>query len=200
MWGIIPAAGAGTRFSRWRSQKNYFPCAVSTTAANDQAQSSQRLSRGAPCNGWRKTNLLCDLAWKIRHSRILRRQRLFSLIMLCNSTCATGLCDSIFSALPVIDKHAPVLVGLPDTIWFPEAGLRSLPDDVFPSFYFRSRRPSHFDAVTLDDAAGCSKSGKAPVSFYALDLGRVQDAWFSAGRTFNLWCARNRAMNIWELW
>ena len=46
-----------------------------------------------------------------------------------------GLCDSIFRALPVIDKAAPVLVGLPDTIWFPDDSLKSLPDDVLPSSY-----------------------------------------------------------------
>ena len=40
-----------------------------------------------------------------------------------------GLCDAIFRALPVIDDREPVLVGLPDTIWFPADALRELPND-----------------------------------------------------------------------
>ena len=37
-----------------------------------------------------------------------------------------GLCDAIFRAAPVIAPDEPVLVGLPDTVWFPEDALRAL--------------------------------------------------------------------------
>src|SRR6185436_13877062 len=40
-----------------------------------------------------------------------------------------GLCDAIFRALPLIRPDDQVLVGLPDTIWFPEHGLRFLDDE-----------------------------------------------------------------------
>ncbi len=36
---------------------------------------------------------------------------------------AAGLCDAIFRALPVIPQDEPVLIGLPDTIWFPADAL-----------------------------------------------------------------------------
>src|SRR5207244_2370457 len=42
-----------------------------------------------------------------------------------------GLCDAIFRGLLVIDPDEPVLVGLPDTIWFPADTLRLLPNDRF---------------------------------------------------------------------
>ena len=33
-----------------------------------------------------------------------------------------GLCDALFRALPLIGPADQVLVGLPDTVWFPEDG------------------------------------------------------------------------------
>ena len=41
-----------------------------------------------------------------------------------------GLCDALFRALPFIAPDDDVLVGLPDTVWFPADGFRSLPADV----------------------------------------------------------------------
>src|SRR5581483_8638859 len=62
-----------------------------------------------------------------------------------------GLCDAIFRALPVIDEREPVMVGLPDTIWFPADGLRSLPSDALSFLLFPVERPHLFDAVVADD-------------------------------------------------
>src|SRR3954447_14122213 len=42
---------------------------------------------------------------------------------------AGGLCDALFCALPFIADDEPVLLGLPDTVWFPEDGLARLGDD-----------------------------------------------------------------------
>jgi hypothetical protein len=41
-------------------------------------------------------------------------------------------------------------VGLPDTIWFPEGGLRALPDDELSFLLFPVSRPELFDAVVLE--------------------------------------------------
>jgi dTDP-glucose pyrophosphorylase len=65
---------------------------------------------------------------------------------------ALGLCDAIFRAHPVIPHDEPVLVGLPDTIWFPEDGLRALPDDRLSFLLFPVENPRHFDAVVTDEA------------------------------------------------
>jgi NDP-sugar pyrophosphorylase family protein len=43
------------------------------------------------------------------------------------------------------------MVGLPDTIWYPEDGLRQLPDDRLSFLLFPVERPELFDAVDTDD-------------------------------------------------
>jgi glucose-1-phosphate thymidylyltransferase len=59
----------------------------------------------------------------------------------------SGLCDAVFRALPLIGDHEQVLVGLPDTIWFPEDALAQLPDDELSFLLFPVERPELFDAV-----------------------------------------------------
>lgn len=61
-----------------------------------------------------------------------------------------GLCDAIFRADTVIDHARPVAVGLPDTIWFPDNALRELPDDALSFLLFPVERPELFDAVVID--------------------------------------------------
>jgi len=63
-----------------------------------------------------------------------------------------GLCDAIFRALPLIPPDEPMVIGLPDTIWFPEDALCSLPDDRLSFLLFPVDHPEFFDAVVTDDA------------------------------------------------
>jgi dTDP-glucose pyrophosphorylase len=64
-----------------------------------------------------------------------------------------GLCDAIFRALPLIRDDEGVVVGLPDTIWFPEDGLRLLdPDSPLGFLLFPVDRPELFDAVTTNES------------------------------------------------
>jgi dTDP-glucose pyrophosphorylase len=44
-----------------------------------------------------------------------------------------------------------VIVGLPDTVWFPADALEALPDDELSFLLFPVDRPELFDAVALDD-------------------------------------------------
>jgi dTDP-glucose pyrophosphorylase len=62
-----------------------------------------------------------------------------------------GLCDSIFTALPFISPEDEVLIGLPDTVWFPEDGLAYLPDRQFSFLCFPVETPALFDAVVADE-------------------------------------------------
>jgi glucose-1-phosphate thymidylyltransferase len=64
---------------------------------------------------------------------------------------ASGLCDAIFRATPLIAPDEPVIVGLPDTVWFPEDALAALPDDELSFLLFPVQRPEFFDAVVLDE-------------------------------------------------
>jgi glucose-1-phosphate thymidylyltransferase len=62
-----------------------------------------------------------------------------------------GLCDAIFAAAPLVSPGEQVLVGLPDTVWYPENGFAALPDDVLSFLLFPVDEPRHFDAVVTDD-------------------------------------------------
>jgi dTDP-glucose pyrophosphorylase len=62
-----------------------------------------------------------------------------------------GLCDAIFRALPFIDTRDSALIGLPDTIWFPEDGLAQLPADRFSFLLFPVAEPQFFDSVECAD-------------------------------------------------
>jgi dTDP-glucose pyrophosphorylase len=67
---------------------------------------------------------------------------------------AAGLCDALFRAEPFARQHEQVLIGLPDTIWFPEnAYLPAL--DLEQSdvnlVLFPVNNPTVFDAVECDD-------------------------------------------------
>jgi dTDP-glucose pyrophosphorylase len=62
-----------------------------------------------------------------------------------------GLCDAIFQALPFVSDDEPVVVGLPDTVWFPIDGLRRLGDHPLELLLFPVDRPQLFDAVVSDD-------------------------------------------------
>jgi dTDP-glucose pyrophosphorylase len=64
----------------------------------------------------------------------------------------SGLCDAIFRALPFIAEDEHVLIGLPDTIWFPEDGFTYLDDGILSFLLFPVDRPEFFDAVVTDDA------------------------------------------------
>jgi glucose-1-phosphate thymidylyltransferase len=63
-----------------------------------------------------------------------------------------GLCDAIFSAAPLVRDDEQVLVGLPDTVWYPENGFAALPDDVLSFLLFPVSEPQHFDAVVVNDS------------------------------------------------
>ena len=63
---------------------------------------------------------------------------------------AAGLCDAIFRALPLVRDDEPVVIGLPDTVWFPEDALCALPDDRLSFLLFPVAKPELFDAVATD--------------------------------------------------
>jgi glucose-1-phosphate thymidylyltransferase len=104
-----------------------------------------------------------------------------------------GLCDAIFQALPVITPDEPVLVGLPDTIWFPEDALAALPDDRLSFLCFPVRDPQFFDAV-LSDAEG--RISEIQVKQSAPDSHWVWGAFKMPGRVLfeleALWRERDR--------
>ena len=89
----------------------------------------------------------------------------------------SGLCDAVFRACPLVAPDEPVIVGLPDTVWFPVNGFAALPDDGLAFLLFPVENPGLFDAVVCDpEGRGARDPGEAARRHLELDLGRLQDA------------------------
>ncbi len=92
------------------------------------------------------------------------------------SSSRCGLCDALFRAEPFARHHDQVLIGLPDTIWFPEnAYLPALaPSEADCNLVlFPVDEPSIFDAVICDDLGFVQEvQVKKPRCPLQLDLGR----------------------------
>jgi dTDP-glucose pyrophosphorylase len=150
MWGIVPAAGQGTRIQPLAFSKELLPVGVRRDGEAERPRAVseylvERLARGG-------ASKICFVI-SPHKADILRYygDRLgevdFAYVV---QPRAAGLCDALFRALPLIGADEPVAVGLPDTVWFPEDGLARLPDDRFSFLTFPVDAPQHFDAVVAD--------------------------------------------------
>jgi glucose-1-phosphate thymidylyltransferase len=151
MWGVIPAAGRGSRIQPLAFSKELLPvgsrvdgdterpCAVSEYLV-------ERMLRGGADKicfviSPGKTDIMEYYGGSYGDAAIAYVVQPQPL----------GLCDAIFRAAPLIAAQESVLVGLPDTIWFPESGLADLPDDQLAFLLFPVEKPEFFDAVVLDE-------------------------------------------------
>ena len=151
VWGIIPAAGVGTRIQPLAFSKELLP--VGTRRDGDterpRAVSEYLLDRMLLAGASRicfvispaKTDIMNYFGGQISDAAICYAIQ----------SNPSGLCDAIFSALPFISPGDDVLVGLPDTVWFPENGFRALPARSFSFLLFPVSKPELFDAVVTDD-------------------------------------------------
>jgi glucose-1-phosphate thymidylyltransferase len=150
MWGIIPAAGRGSRIqplafskellpvgSRMRDE-TLRPCAVSEYLV-------ERLMRGG-------ADKICFViaSGKSDILEYFGGQFGSAALVYVVQPHPAGLCDAIFRAHSLIGPDETVAVGLPDTVWFPDTGLAFLPDDKFGFLLFPVTHPELFDAVSLD--------------------------------------------------
>jgi glucose-1-phosphate thymidylyltransferase len=149
MLGIIPAAGHGSRIQPLAFSKELLPVGVARDGDGERPCAvSEYLVERMMRAGADK------LAFVVRpgKSDILNYYGAgypeAPAIYLIQPSPA-GLCDAVFRAAPLIGDE-PVMVGLPDTIWFPKDGLACLPDDVLSFLMFPVDHPEAFDAVLLD--------------------------------------------------
>ena len=152
MWGIIPAAGKGSRIQPLAFSKELLPVGARSEGGQRRPRAVsdylvERLVKGGATRicfviSPTKSDIL-EYYGGAAHGRP---------ICYCVQPEPLGLCDAIFRALPLMDPQEPVVVGLPDTVWFPEDGLRTLPDDQLSFLLFPVERPELFDAVIFDAA------------------------------------------------
>lgn len=148
MWGIIPAAGRGTRIQPLAFSKELLPVGSRTRDGVERPSAvSEYLLDRLILGGADK---LCFVIAPGK-SDILNyfgdRYRGVEIAYVVQQT-AQGLCDAIFRAGCVIGSDS-MMVGLPDTVWFPEAALAQLPDGDLSFLLFPVERPELFDAVVL---------------------------------------------------
>ncbi|HET8746631.1 MAG TPA: TIGR04290 family methyltransferase [Ramlibacter sp.] len=151
MWGIIPAAGMGTRIQPLGFSKELLPVGSSMDGEVERPRAVseflvERMLRAG-------TQRICFVVGPGKSDIVQYYGSSLRSADICYvvQPQAGGLCDAIFRACPLIRPDEPVVVGLPDTIWFPEDGLAALPDDVLSFLLFPVDRPQAFDAVVTDD-------------------------------------------------
>lgn len=154
MWGIVPAAGNGTRIQPLAFSKELLPVGgrtVDEVGARPRAVSEFLLDRMARAG----TTKICFVISPSKSDIVEYYGRNppegLDLAYVVQPR-AEGLCDAIFRAASIVPEGEPVVIGLPDTIWFPEDGLASLPADRLSFLLFPVDRPELFDAVVTDSA------------------------------------------------
>ncbi len=147
MWGIVPAAGKGSRIQPLAFSKELLP----VVGRNHPRAVSDYLLERLVAGG---ATRICIVISQGKSDILEYYGGSVYSATLCYAVQPepVGLCDAIFRALPVIDRDEPVLIGLPDTIWFPADALVRLPDDTLSFLLFPVERPEFFDAVVLDDS------------------------------------------------
>jgi glucose-1-phosphate thymidylyltransferase len=148
MWGIIPAAGSGTRIQPLAFSKELLPVGGRVDGAVERPRAiSEYLVDRMMIGGAKK---LCFVIAPGK-SDILEYYGGGTLDSVTISFVVqprpSGLCDAIFQAAPLVAPGEHVCIGLPDTIWFPENALCALPDDELSFLLFPVAHPQFFDAV-----------------------------------------------------
>ncbi|PAX08047.1 sugar phosphate nucleotidyltransferase [Sphingomonas lenta] len=194
MWGIIPAAGNGTRIQPLAFSKELLPVGSRTEEDGSERPKAvseylvERMVEGGATK-------ICFVISPTK-SDIVRYYgggigKVDTAFVV--QPHAAGLCDAIFRACPLIAADEEVLIGLPDTIWFPSDGLARLPRDRLAFLLFPVERPELFDAVVLGDG---DRVEEVQVKREGARSNWVWGAFRMPGRVFHdlhrLWCRPER--------
>jgi glucose-1-phosphate thymidylyltransferase len=192
MWGIVPAAGAGSRIQPLAFSKELLPVGSRMDGEAERPRAvSEYLVERMMLGG---ADRICFVIAPGK-SDILEyygNRPIQAHISFTVQRVPAGLCDAVFQALPLIPPDEFVIVGLPDTIWFPEDALKSLGNDPLSFLLFPVNRPERFDAV-LTDAGG--RVREIRVKQQNPGSPWIWGAFKLSGRTMrelhDLWCRRN---------
>jgi len=150
MWGIVPAAGRGSRIQPLAFSKELLPVG---------SQRDDGIDRPCAVSEYLLERLILGGADKIcfvispGKSDILEyfgdHYGSAQLAYVVQPE-PSGLCDAVFRAGTVVGRDEDVVVGLPDTVWFPKVALQALPNVDLSFLLFPVEHPEFFDAVMLD--------------------------------------------------
>jgi len=194
MWGIVPAAGRGTRLQPLAFSKELLPLG---------SRVDNGIERPCAVSEYLLERMILGGADKICIVISPDKSDILGYFGDCYGSAhivyavqprPCGLCDAVFRAHPLMTDSEPVIVGLPDTIWFPDTALAALPDDVLSFLLFPVERPEFFDAVVLDGAGRVLEvevKRPDPSSHWIWGAFKIPGRVFPALR--RLWIARGRA-------
>lgn len=151
IWGVVPAAGLGSRIQPLAFSKELLPVGSRVDGGTERPRAvSEYLIERMILAGARK---ICIVISPGKSDIIEYYGGDVGPASVCYvvQPQARGLCDSLFRALPLLAPGDEVLIGLPDTVWFPEDGLGRLDADRLSFLLFPVERPELFDAVVTDE-------------------------------------------------
>ena len=194
MWGIIPAAGTGSRIQPLAFSKELLPVGSRRDGGRERpvAVSEYLVERMIAAGADKicmvvspdKSDILGYFGSEIGHTRIVYVVQ----------PRPAGLCDAVFRALPFIEPSERVLVGLPDTVWFPVDGFSHLPDEGLSFLLFAVEHPEHFDAVVADEQGEVQEiQVKRPDPSTHWIWGAFKVSCTTLAELHRLWCERSQS-------
>jgi glucose-1-phosphate thymidylyltransferase len=150
MWGVVPAAGRGSRIQPLAFSKELLPVGSCIDKGVDRPCAVaeylvERLILGG-------ADKICFVISPGKSDILEYFGDSYGTAQLAYvvQPQALGLCDAVFRASTVVGTEEAILVGLPDTVWFPRAALGALPDVALSFLLFPVEHPEYFDAVVLE--------------------------------------------------
>jgi len=207
MWGVIPAAGIGSRIQPLAFSKELLPVGSRPDGQSERPRAvseylvERMLRAGA--------NKLCFVISPGKSDIVEYFGGGVGAAHVCYAVQQrpAGLCDALFRALPFVAPEEDVLVGLPDTVWFPDDGFCRLGRGL--SFLlFQVERPQLFDVVVTDERGAVQEIQVKPsepksdwiwgaFKLTGRILSELHDLWLEPGRRdeyvgtlVNAWLAR----------
>jgi glucose-1-phosphate thymidylyltransferase len=195
MLGIIPAAGAGQRIQPLGCSKELLPVGSRVVAGVERPKAvAEYLVERMIAAGATQICMVIS-AEKTDIVKYFAERNYAAEIFYVVQQTPRGLCDALFRAEPFARDKSHVLIGLPDTIWFPEnaysAAVAANSDVNLVCFPVTD--PSAFDAVVSNDDGSVQK--------VEVKLADAHSCWIwgavtATGRAFHalklLWEARHR--------
>jgi glucose-1-phosphate thymidylyltransferase len=154
MIGIIPAAGAGERIQPLGCSKELLPVGARQIDGIERPKAvAEYLVERMIAAGAEQICMIIS-AEKSDIVRYFASRDYAAEIFYVVQRTPQGLCDALFRAEPFARRHDHVLIGLPDTIWFPENAYRAalgFSAAEVNLVLFPVPNPSAFDAVVCDE-------------------------------------------------
>jgi glucose-1-phosphate thymidylyltransferase len=160
VWGIVPAAGSGSRIQPLAFSKELLPVGTQVVNGTERPRAVseylvERMLHGGATRlcfviSPGKSDIVEYFGGRVVTGRSAGASEERSAhVCYAVQPRPAGLCDAIFRARPLVSPEDPVLVGLPDTVWFPEDGFARLGGDGLEFLLFPVERPELFDAVEV---------------------------------------------------